>query len=86
LFVCQPEQLDEINREEVALIRQASPSVHAEDPGADGAAIGELAQFGRSEPLARVEIDSPWHPNRDKAAVLAGLSLPMAARVLSKDM
>jgi transposase len=74
LFVCQPEKLDQIQQEELMLIRQASPKhrdrlrpgtrVHADDPRAYRTAVGYLAQFGRSESLARVEVVCQRHPTR----------------------
>ncbi len=39
-------------------------SVHADDPSAYRTPVGDLAQFGRSEPLARVEVVCQRHPTR----------------------
>src|SRR6266487_3872983 len=95
LFVCQPEKLDQRQQEELALIRQASPSAEAaygltqgfmqmvrEHTGqhleswltsAERSHVPELKSFAKGI-------------QQDKAAVLAGLSLPMAARALLKGM
>jgi hypothetical protein len=79
LFMRHPDELDETQHHELALIRQASgsrrgclplgTSVYADDPRADRTPTGCLAQLGRSEPFVR-------GIQQDKAAVLAGLTLP----------
>src|SRR6266496_3528349 len=46
-----------------------STSVHADDPGADGTAVGHLAKFGRSEPLARAGVICQRHPTRQEGCV-----------------
>lgn len=43
---------------------QLGTSVYADDLGADRTAIGHLAQSGRSEPRARVEVVCQRHPTR----------------------
>ncbi len=85
LFVCQPEKLDETQQHELALIRQASPSAeaayrlaqafmqmirertgHQLDAWLSSAEVSRLPEF---KSFAR-------GIQQDKAAVLAGLSLP----------
>src|SRR6266699_2072049 len=40
--------------------------VHADDPGAHWIPVGHLAQFGRSEPLARTGVVCQRHPTRQR--------------------
>src|SRR5712692_2014983 len=85
LFVCQPEQLDETQRHELALIRQASPSAQAAYRLAQ--AFMQMmrertghqldAWLGEAEASRLPEFQSfAKGIQQDKAAVLAGLTLP----------
>jgi transposase len=85
LFVCQPEQLDETQQQELALIRQASPSAEAAYRLAQAfmQMMGERtghqldAWLGEAEASRLPEFQSfAKGIQQDKAAVLAGLTLP----------
>jgi transposase len=85
LFVCQPEKLDEMQKCELALIRQASPSAET----AYGLAQGFMQMIrGHTGHLLETWLSSVGASHlpelesfargiqQDKAAVLAGLTLP----------
>jgi transposase len=85
LFVCQPEQLDETQQHELALIRQASPSAQTAYRLAQAfmqmmrERTGHLldAWLGEAEASRLPEFESIARGiQQDKAAVLAGLTLP----------
>ena len=85
LFVCQAEKLDEAQRQELALIRQASPSAEAAYRLAQAfmQMIREQtghhldAWLGEAEASRLPEFQSIARGiHQDKAAVLAGLTLP----------
>jgi transposase len=85
LFVCQPEKLDEMNREELALIRQASPS--AETAYGLAQAFMQMIREHTGQQLDTwlSSVEASHLPElksfakgiqQDKAAVFAGLTLP----------
>jgi transposase len=85
LFVCQPEKLDERQKRELALIRQASP--RAETAYGLAQAFMQMIWEHRGEPLDTwlSEVEASRLPElesfakgiqRDKTAVFAGLTLP----------
>jgi transposase len=85
LFVCQPEKLDEIQHKELALIRQASPSAEAAYRLAQAfmQMIREQTGYQLDAWLSSAEASClPEFKSfakgiqQDKAAVLAGLTLP----------
>jgi transposase len=85
LFVCQPEKLDETQQNELALIRQASPSAEAAYRLAQAfmQMIRERTGYQLDTWLSSAEVSRlPEFKSfargiqQDKAAVLAGLSLP----------
>ena len=85
LFVCQPEQLDERQHEELALIRQASPSAETAYRLAQAFMHMIREQVGQQLDTWLSEVTASHLPElesfakgiqHDKAAVLAGLTLP----------
>ncbi len=85
LFICQPKRLDKMNREELALIRQASPSAEAAYSLAQ--AFMHMIREHTGEPLDTwlSLVEASHLPelksfargiHQDKAAVVAGLTLP----------
>ncbi len=85
LFLCQPEKLDQMQQEEVALIRQASPS--AETAYGLVQAFMQMIREHTGQPLDTwlSEVETSHLPElesfakgiqQDKAAVFAGLTLP----------
>ncbi len=85
LFVCQPEQLDERQHEELALIRQASPSAETAYRLAQAFMHMIREQVGQQLDTWLSEVTASHLPElesfakgiqQDKAAVLAGLTLP----------
>jgi len=95
LFVCQPEKLDQIQQEELMRIRQASPSAETAYSLAQGFMQMIREHTGQQLDTWLSSVEASHLPElksiargiqQDKAAVVAGLSLPMAAKVLSKGM
>jgi transposase len=85
LFVGHPEKLDEMSREELALIRQASPSAEAAYGLAQAFMQMIREQTGQQLDTWLSEVEASHLPElesfakgiqQDKAAVLAGLTLP----------
>jgi transposase len=85
LFVSHPEKLDEMSREELALIRQASPSAEAAYGLAQSFMQMIREQTGQQLDTWLSEVEASHLPElesfakgiqQDKAAVLAGLTLP----------
>jgi len=85
LFICQPEKLDEMNREELALIRQASPSAETAYVLAQAFMQMIREQTGQQLDTWLSSVEASHLPElksfakgiqQDKAAVLAGLTLP----------
>jgi len=85
LFICQPEKLDEMNREELALIRQASPSAETAYGRAQAFMQMIREQTGQQLDTWLSSVEASHLPElksfakgiqQDKAAVLAGLTLP----------
>ncbi len=85
LFVCQPEKLDQVQQEELMLIRQASPSAEAAYGLAQ--AFMQMIREHTGQPLDSwlSSVEASHLPelksiargiHQDKAAVLAGLTLP----------
>ena len=81
----QPEKLDEMSREELALIRQVSPSAEAAYGLAQAFMQMIREQTGRQLDTWRSSVEASHLPElesfakgiqQDKAAVLAGLTLP----------
>ena len=85
LFLCQPEKLDQMNREELALIRQASSSAEAAYSLAQAFMQMIWEQTGQQLDTWLSLVEASHVPElksfargiqQDKAAVLAGLTLP----------
>jgi transposase len=85
LFVCQPEKLDERQKRELALIRQASPSAEAAYRFAQAFMQMIWEHTGQQLDTWLHEVEASHLPElesfakgiqQDKAAVLAGLTLP----------
>jgi transposase len=85
LFVCQPDELDETQQNELALIRQASPSAEAAYRLAQAFMQMIREQTGHQLDAWRSSAEASRLPEfksiargiqQDKAAVLAGLTLP----------
>jgi transposase len=85
LFVCQPEKLDERQKRELTLIRQASPSAEAAYGLAQAFMQMIREQTGLQLDIWLSEVEASHLPElesfakgiqQDKAAVLAGLTLP----------
>ena len=85
LFMCQPEKLDERQQEELALIRQASPSAETAYRLAQAYMYMIWEQAGQQLDTWLSEVTASRLPElesfakgiqQDKAAVLAGLTLP----------
>ena len=85
LFLCQPEKLDQVNREELALIRQASSSAEAAYSLAQAFMQMIWEQTGQQLDTWLSLVEASHVPElksfargirQDKAAVLAGLTLP----------
>lgn len=85
LFVCQPEKLDQIQREELMLIRQASPSAETAYGLAQGFMQMIREHTGQQLDTWLSSVEASHLPElksfargiqQDKAAVLAGLTLP----------
>src|SRR5450755_1786468 len=85
LFVCQPEKLDEMQEEEVALIRQASPSAETAYGLAQAFMLMIREHTGQQLDTWLSSVEASHFPElksfakgiqHDKAAVVAGLSLP----------
>jgi len=85
LFLCQPEKLNERQQEELMLIRQASPSAEIAYRLAQAFMHMIRAQTGRQLDAWLSEVEESHLPElesfargirQDKAAVLAGLTLP----------
>jgi transposase len=91
LFVCQPEKLDEIQQAELALIRQASPSAEAAYGLAQAFMYMIREHTGQQLDSWLDEVEVSHLPEfesfakgiqQDKAAVLAGLTLPWSNGLL----
>jgi transposase len=85
LFVCHPEKLDEMQQEELALIRQASPSAETAYRLTQAFMQMIREQTGQQLNTWLSEVEASHLPElesfakgiqQDKAAVLAGLTLP----------
>ena len=85
LFVCQPEKLDQIQQEELMLIRQASPSAEAAYGLAQAFMQMIREHTGQQLDSWLSSVEASHLPElksfakgiqQDKAAVLAGLMLP----------
>jgi transposase len=85
LFVCQPEKLDQIQQEELMLIRQASPSAEAAYGLAQAFMRMIREHTGQQLDSWLSSVEASHLPElksfakgiqHDKAAVLAGLTLP----------
>jgi transposase len=85
LFICQPEKLDQIQQEELMLIRQASPSAEAAYGLAQAFMQMIREHTGKQLDTWLSSVEASHLPvlksfargiQQDKAAVLAGLSLP----------
>ncbi len=85
LFLCHPEKLDEMQQEELALIRQASPSAETAYDLAQAFMQMIREQTGQQLDTWLSEVETSHLPElesfakgiqQDKAAVFAGLTLP----------
>ncbi len=83
--MCQPDDLDEIQQKELALIRQASPSAEAAHGLAQAFMQMIREHTGQQLDTWRSSVEASHLPElesfakgiqQDKAAVLAGLTLP----------